>query len=201
MGDFQPEAHKKGVCGFNFIAFICNNNSAVFSAVSLLKIIVQMYKVFVNNRPLFLTNKIEKETDFQLFLLKSIDIKQLITKIFKNKIEKAFLYHPDEKEILATLKEKIPVERAAGGLVYNQKGEILFIYRNGKWDLPKGGIEKNEKKKQAAIREVEEETGIKKLCILEKLDKTRSEEHTSELQSRPHLVCRLLLEKKKKQKT
>src|SRR5690554_7690468 len=28
--------------------------------------------------------------------------------------------------------------------------------------------------------------------------KTRSEEHTSELQSRPHLVCRLLLEKKKK---
>src|SRR5436305_2943418 len=30
---------------------------------------------------------------------------------------------------------------------------------------------------------------------------TRSEEHTSELQSRPHLVCRLLLEKKKKKKT
>src|SRR5690554_7660723 len=31
-----------------------------------------------------------------------------------------------------------------------------------------------------------------------KEDDTRSEEHTSELQSRPHLVCRLLLEKKKK---
>lgn len=131
-----------------------------------------MYKVFVNNRPLFLTNKIEKETDFQLFLLKSIDINQLITKIFENKIEKAFLYHPDEKEILTTLKDKIPVERAAGGLVYNQKGEILFIYRNGKWDLPKGGIEKNEKKKQAAIREVEEETGVSKLQIIQKIEKT-----------------------------
>src|SRR3989442_8980058 len=31
-------------------------------------------------------------------------------------------------------------------------------------------------------------------------DRKRSEEHTSELQSRPHLVCRLLLEKKKKKK-
>ena len=131
-----------------------------------------MYKVFVNNRPLFLTNKIEKETDFQLFLLNSVDIEQLVTKIFKNKIDKAFLYHPDEKEILTTLKSKIPVEKAAGGLVYNKKGEILFIFRNRKWDLPKGGIEKNEKKKEAAIREVEEETGVSQLKIIEKLQKT-----------------------------
>src|SRR5690606_41625847 len=94
-----------------------------------------MYKVFVNNRPLFLTNKIEKETDFQLFLLNSVDIEQLVAKIFKNKIHKAFLYHPDEKEILTTLMSKIPVEKAAGGLVHNSKGEVLFIFRNGKWDL------------------------------------------------------------------
>src|SRR5690606_4873556 len=131
-----------------------------------------MYKVFVNNRPLFLTNKIEKETDFQLFLLNSADIEQLVTKVFENKIHKAFLYHPDEKEILSTLKSKIPVEKAAGGLVYNPKGEILFIYRNGKWDLHKGGIEKNEGKKEAAIREVEEETGVKNLKIIDRIDKT-----------------------------
>ena len=131
-----------------------------------------MYKVFVNNRPLFLTNKIEKETDFQLFLLNSVDIEQLVSKFFKNKIHKALLYHPDEKEILNTLKSKIPVEKAAGGLVYNKKGEILFIFRNGKWDLPKGGLEKKEKKKDAAMREVEEETGVNKLKIIEKLEKT-----------------------------
>jgi 8-oxo-dGTP pyrophosphatase MutT (NUDIX family) len=92
--------------------------------------------------------------------------------VFENKIHKAFLYHPDEKEILSTLKSKIPVEKAAGGLVYNPKGEILFIYRNGKWDLPKGGIEKNEGKKEAAIREVEEETGVKNLKIIDRIDKT-----------------------------
>lgn len=131
-----------------------------------------MYKVFVNNRPLFLTNTIEKETDFQLFLLNSVDIEQLVSKIYKDKVHKAILYHPDEQEILSTLKSKIPVERAAGGLVYNSKGEMLFIFRNGKWDLPKGGIEKNEGKKEAAIREVEEETGAVKLKISDKLQKT-----------------------------
>ena len=54
-----------------------------------------MYKVFVNDKPLFLTNEIVKETDFQLFLLESADIKQVIVKIFQNKIQKAYLYHPD----------------------------------------------------------------------------------------------------------
>jgi 8-oxo-dGTP pyrophosphatase MutT (NUDIX family) len=131
-----------------------------------------MYKVFVNDKPLFLTNKISKETDFQLFLLESIDIKQLIVKIFQNKIQKACLYHPDEKEIMKTLKSKIPVNKAGGGLVYNKNGEVLFIFRNGKWDLPKGGIEKGEDIERTAMREVEEETGVNLLRITNKLQKT-----------------------------
>ena len=48
---------------------------------------------------------------------------------------------------------------AAGGIVQNSKQNILFIYRNGIWDLPKGKIEINEDIKIAAIREVEEECG------------------------------------------
>ena len=131
-----------------------------------------MYKVFVNDKPLFLTNEIAKETDFQLFLLESIDIEQLIIKMFQSKIQKASLYYPDEKAILKKLKEKIPVCKAGGGLVYNAKGEVLFIFRNGKWDLPKGGIEKGEEIEQTALREVEEETGIGRLSINRKLQKT-----------------------------
>lgn len=131
-----------------------------------------MYKVFVNDKPLFLTNEIAKETDFQLFLLESIDIEQLIVKMFNNKIKKAYLYYPDEKEILKKVKEKIPVAKAGGGLVYNKKGEVLFIYRNGKWDLPKGGKEKGEEIDLTAMREVEEETGVGKLKIKDKLQKT-----------------------------
>lgn len=131
-----------------------------------------MYKVFVNDRPLFLTNQVQKETDFKLFLLESIDIKKLIVKMFQNKIQHAFLYHPDEKLIMKTLKAKIPVVKAGGGLVYNSEGEVLFIFRNGKWDLPKGGTEKKETMEETAIREVEEETGVTGLKITNKLQKT-----------------------------
>ena len=131
-----------------------------------------MYKVFVNVKPLFLTNEIAKETDFQLFLLESIDIEQLITKMFNNKITKCYLYYPDENVIFKKLTEKIPVQRAGGGLVYNKNGEVLFIFRNGKWDLPKGGKEKGEKMSYTALREVEEETGVNKLIITDKLQKS-----------------------------
>jgi 8-oxo-dGTP pyrophosphatase MutT (NUDIX family) len=131
-----------------------------------------MYKVFVNDKPLFLTNRVEKETDFQMFLLETVDIEQLIKKMFNNKVKKAFLYHPDEKETLKVLKEKIPVAKAGGGLVYNKNGEVLFIFRNGKWDLPKGGIEKGEEIEDTAMREVEEETGVSGLKIVQKLQKT-----------------------------
>lgn len=131
-----------------------------------------MYKVFVNDKPLFLTNEIFKETDFQLFLLESVDFKQLIVKMFQNKIQKAYLYYPDEKEIMKVLKTKIPVNKAGGGLVYNKNGDVLFIFRNGKWDLPKGGTEKGEDIEQTSMREVEEETGVNGLKIIKKLQKT-----------------------------
>ena len=92
--------------------------------------------------------------------------------MFNNKIKKAYLYYPDEKEILKKVKEKIPVKKAGGGLVYNKKGEVLFIYRNGKWDLPKGGCDKGEEIEDCSIREVEEETGVRQLTITNRLQKT-----------------------------
>jgi len=56
--------------------------------------------------------------------------------------------------------------------VINEKGKILFIYRNDKWDLPKGRIENNESIEEGAIREVEEETGVKDLTITKPLATT-----------------------------
>ena len=52
------------------------------------------------------------------------------------------------------------IVKAAGGIV-NKGDKILMIYRSKKWDLPKGKCEKGEKNKACAIREVEEECGIK----------------------------------------
>lgn len=52
---------------------------------------------------------------------------------------------------------------AAGGLVYNESGELLMIFRRGKWDLPKGKLDEGENIEDCAIREVMEETGLTKL--------------------------------------
>jgi len=58
------------------------------------------------------------------------------------------------------------VMEAAGGVVKNGKDELLMIFRNGKWDLPKGKIESGEAPDEAAIREVGEECGIGLLQIV-----------------------------------
>lgn len=49
---------------------------------------------------------------------------------------------------------------AAGGLVYNESGELLMIFRRGKWDLPKGKLDEDELIEDCAVREVMEETGL-----------------------------------------
>ena len=66
------------------------------------------------------------------------------------------------------------MQMRAGSLVINQKKELLLIYRKGKWDFPKGKVEKNEKKKTGALRETSEETGLEleKLSLQQPLKKT-----------------------------
>ena len=69
-------------------------------------------------------------------------------------------------QMLSFLKEFYTYIEAAGGLVTNSSNQYLFIKRFGIWDLPKGKIELGETAEVAAIREVEEETGIKNLKIV-----------------------------------
>ncbi len=59
------------------------------------------------------------------------------------------------------VKQEFKIIDAAGGVVSNKKGKRLLIYRQKKWDLPKGKLDKGESFKAAAVREVEEETGVK----------------------------------------
>jgi 8-oxo-dGTP pyrophosphatase MutT (NUDIX family) len=66
----------------------------------------------------------------------------------------------------------LPNVVAGGGKVLNSEGRILFIFRNGKWDLPKGKAENKETIDQTALREVEEETGVEDLKITKPLEIT-----------------------------
>ena len=67
----------------------------------------------------------------------------------------------DPDKALHALCREFKVVRAAGGVVVNNQGELLMIRLRNRWDLPKGHIEAGEESRTAALREVEEETGIK----------------------------------------
>ena len=123
-----------------------------------------MYKVFVNRLIINLTSDKEFLNDSKTYLLSSISIKEIIKKLKIH--DEVFLYYPDKKKLLKEFKEKLVTIKATGGIVTNKKNQILFIYRKGKWDLPKGKMKKNETKKESALREVIEETGVKKLKII-----------------------------------
>lgn len=76
-----------------------------------------------------------------------------------------------EASFKAYTKDKIIIE-AAGGLVFNEKNEILMIFRKGYWDLPKGKLDEGETLEACAVREVQEETGLNNIKLCEFLTTT-----------------------------
>ncbi|GHA49126.1 hypothetical protein GCM10007103_32510 [Salinimicrobium marinum] len=131
-----------------------------------------MYKVFVNDIPIILSTKEDMGEKYTSIPLKKAEFKAIIKNITNGRLLYVNLYHKKEEKLIKHLLKKLPVVTAAGGLVFNQKDEILFIHRNGRWDLPKGKVEKKESLEEGAIREVEEETGVKDLEITEFLQET-----------------------------
>ncbi len=123
-----------------------------------------MYKVFVNELPLILTNQPLNNGIGNVFTLDTDSIHYAITSLYKKRLQEAFIYEPGN-DILEKFASKIPMVLAAGGLVKNKKGKVLFIFRQGKWDLPKGKLDKGESIEAAAIREVEEETGVQNIQV------------------------------------
>ncbi|WP_300027615.1 NUDIX hydrolase [uncultured Maribacter sp.] len=124
-----------------------------------------MYKVFVNELPLILTNKLSDTTNGEYYSLNQESIEEAISSLRKEKLREAFIYHPNYDEILKKFTQVVPLVIAGGGVVKNREGKVLFIYRNDKWDLPKGKLDKGESIEECAVREVEEETGVKGLVI------------------------------------
>lgn len=82
-----------------------------------------------------------------------------------------FVHEVGEKAVATALNETFRMAPAAGGVVVKD-GKIVSIVRHGIPDLPKGHIEKGEMPEQAALREVEEETGIDNLQIVKELPST-----------------------------
>jgi len=103
----------------------------------------------------------ESLLDFQQIDLQSLDMAKLFKKSLSSaKSTNYLLLVEDPKATLTAIKSSFRLIKAAGGLVKNGDGKLLFIHRLGKWDLPKGKIDPGENSKKAAVREVEEECGV-----------------------------------------
>lgn len=130
-----------------------------------------MYKVFVNEKKLLLSKQsenLEKTLGYEnvtsleiaLDLLENTSVKEL--NVFGENIN----------EIWSEFQQLFRIIEAAGGIVSNPEGEILFIKRLGKWDLPKGKMEKGESREESAVREIEEETGLQNVELLRFINTT-----------------------------
>lgn len=130
-----------------------------------------MYKVFVNEKKLLLSKQsenLEKTLGYEnvtsleiaLDLLENTSVKEL--NVFGENID----------EIWQEFQQLFRIIEAAGGIVSNPTGDILFIKRLGKWDLPKGKMEKGESREESAVREIEEETGLQNVELLSFINTT-----------------------------
>jgi 8-oxo-dGTP pyrophosphatase MutT (NUDIX family) len=131
-----------------------------------------MSKIFVGDKPIILTTTVEPETDFKNYKLKTVNIEEVIKMLSKKDIQSVRLFGKNENKLLKRFLKLSPNVIAGGGKVYNDNGDVLFIFRNDKWDLPKGKAESKETIDKTAIREVEEETGVKGLSITKPLEMT-----------------------------
>lgn len=137
-------------------------------------------KIYFGNKPVYLCDEIDKELNEKLhhpdavFIdeISTAAIKSLFHEIIKEEFHAGIIWNADLEKLKKAFFKHFQLIEAAGGIVQNDKKEILFIYRLDKWDLPKGKMEKGEDPKTCAVREVEEETGVTNLKVKKKAGET-----------------------------
>ena len=131
-----------------------------------------MYTIFKNENIIFLTDELKLEKKSNFYFWKNFDLKNHLINCNENTSSLVYLHHPNLDHLFEEFENNFITIEAAGGVVQNSKNEILFIYRNDKWDLPKGKAEKGETISETAIREVQEECGINKIVLKDFIMKT-----------------------------
>ncbi|OCA79609.1 NUDIX hydrolase [Chryseobacterium contaminans] len=130
-----------------------------------------MYKVFVNEKKLLISKHpeaLEKKLGYESFTTLEIAL-DLLENTSVNELN---VYGENIEEIWQEFQQLFRIIEAAGGLVINPEGEMLFIRRLGKWDLPKGKMEKGESREESAVREIEEETGLSDVELVQFINTT-----------------------------
>ena len=130
-----------------------------------------MYKVFFKDRTVYFGDDFSKSFGRNSGLFYKYNNLQELTELIHvfnslTRINKLFIFHNDILTLFDEFKACFNYIEAAGGVVFRPGGEFLVMKRDGLWDLPKGKLENGESSEVAALREVKEETGLKKLRII-----------------------------------
>jgi 8-oxo-dGTP pyrophosphatase MutT (NUDIX family) len=128
-----------------------------------------MYKVFIYDKPVL----VGVDPDFRIKNYQHFDaihLKSFLEALQSPQVEGLTI--AESEGIWERFQSEFEYIEAAGGLVENEEGLILLIYRLGKWDLPKGKREKGETVRQCAKREVQEECAITNLTVGKELPST-----------------------------
>lgn len=137
-------------------------------------------KIYFDDKPVYLCDEINPELNEILhhpdavFIdeISSAAINSLLHEIVKPEFHAGVLLNADLEKLKKSFFKHFTLIEAAGGIVQNSKKELLFIFRLGKWDLPKGKVEEGEEIEATAVREVEEETGVTNLKLKHKAGET-----------------------------
>jgi 8-oxo-dGTP pyrophosphatase MutT (NUDIX family) len=135
----------------------------------------QMYKVFLNDRLIKIgapeNITINKPCVYFSDQVGTEEVYNWFISFVDSDLKGVYLFHTDTENFFKLFQSAFFVIHAAGGVVLSDN-RLLFIFRNGKWDLPKGKTEQGETPAKAAIREVREETGIQVQNIEKQLHST-----------------------------
>jgi 8-oxo-dGTP pyrophosphatase MutT (NUDIX family) len=134
----------------------------------------QEYKIYYNDRVVILTSKITKSFEKNEGLFYKYQKKEELEEILDafatfSHNQVLYILHEDADELLDMIKPSFTIVEAAGGAIRRKDGKLLAIFRRGKWDLPKGKVEKGEFYKQTALREVQEECGLNDIEVGKRL--------------------------------
>jgi len=134
-------------------------------------------KIYFDDKPLFLCDNVDATLqpyvhhDDAVFIdeLNLHTVKSMIHEMQDTSVHAGVFFHNDLKELKDAFFKKFTLIKAGGGFVLNENKEVLMMFRRGKWDLPKGKMDKKETFEECAIRETEEETGLKEVKLISSL--------------------------------
>jgi|SRR5690348_6149384 8-oxo-dGTP pyrophosphatase MutT (NUDIX family) len=136
--------------------------------------------IYFEEKPVYLCDEITREIEDirhhpdAVFIdeFSAAAVNSLLHEINKKEFHAGIIFHEDFNTLKKKFFKHFKLVKSGGGLVKNKAGDILLIFRRGKWDLPKGKQDDGETLMECALREVREETGLQKITAGKEINTT-----------------------------